>query len=585
MRTTYLLLLLALNFLLCSCQRSSQPSFLIIALEDLSSTDVICTSERFADNQESGFSVLCNESVRYTHAYTPSTMAVPTLASVFTGVYPIEHQVRHNGSTLSPRIESIPEFAVKNGYRTGFFSGGAPVLRKSGLHQGFELFDDFSVLTPQVQYQKSQLTIEKAQEWIQDLHGQSFFSVLYLPDLLYTNTQTVSRSGEVRNYSFDSQLEEVDENLFVLFQSLKDSGRWNSTNIFVLGTSGNSQSDRPMEPGPMNLHSENTQVALFIKPAGPQRDLALSWKIDRNVTLVDVGQTLRELLGMPINKFNHFPTLSLVKSFMRQEQSISIDRPLLIESSWPQWRYETSPRFAFVKDKYVWIYDSKPKIYNTLVDHFENNPLNLNVSILKEFQEALSYQRALRILPFPGLPEDELEKHKISFATWMREDQRSELTTSIKELLKRYSSDTELKQWQQRILSEQSDSNVKPSALDKTKDVCGSLAQRTIKPSDLKDCSDELWVEFISWVKAHELGLSPDQQRIRFEQRYWQHLIDMNSAKLWLATSKILDLNLQYKWIPNRTEIALRDPQWQKQQKLVQQSFHFLNEKKVTKEQ
>ena len=66
---------------------------LVIAVDELTATDVICSQD---DSPRSGFQLLCNESVRFTHAFTPSTLTVPALASLLTGHYPIQHRVRHN---------------------------------------------------------------------------------------------------------------------------------------------------------------------------------------------------------------------------------------------------------------------------------------------------------------------------------------------------------------------------------------------------------------------------------------------------------------------------------------------------------
>ena len=49
----------------------------------------------------------------------------------------------------------------------------------------------------------------------------------------------------------------------------------------------------------LNLHSENTQISLLIKPAGEPRDEGLSWSYDEPVTLPDIGRTLFDLLEAP----------------------------------------------------------------------------------------------------------------------------------------------------------------------------------------------------------------------------------------------------------------------------------------------
>ncbi|MEQ1664827.1 MAG: sulfatase-like hydrolase/transferase, partial [Bdellovibrionales bacterium] len=90
------LLILLLNISGCSWQTPRGPSILVIAIESLGADSFYCgkPDSEFAD----GLGLLCADGVRFTHAYTPSTMSQAAMASVFTGMYPKDTGVRHNGS-------------------------------------------------------------------------------------------------------------------------------------------------------------------------------------------------------------------------------------------------------------------------------------------------------------------------------------------------------------------------------------------------------------------------------------------------------------------------------------------------------
>jgi hypothetical protein len=82
--------------------------------------------------------------VRFTHAFTTSTQAVPALSSVLTGELPSATGLRDNGTGfLSAKWETAAEIAVASGFKTLFLSGGSPVIGRTGLSQGFEIFDDY----------------------------------------------------------------------------------------------------------------------------------------------------------------------------------------------------------------------------------------------------------------------------------------------------------------------------------------------------------------------------------------------------------------------------------------------------------
>ena len=139
----FFLLLFILSVLEGCKSNYSSESFIVIAVDRLGSDSIDCSKEPKNPNLPSSFEVLCRDFSRWSHVYTPSTLTVPALTSMMTGEYPFSHGVRNNGSNyLSANFETVAERAFRKGWSTLFISGGAPVLRKTGLGQGFEVFDD-----------------------------------------------------------------------------------------------------------------------------------------------------------------------------------------------------------------------------------------------------------------------------------------------------------------------------------------------------------------------------------------------------------------------------------------------------------
>ncbi|MGE0528868.1 MAG: sulfatase-like hydrolase/transferase, partial [Bdellovibrionales bacterium] len=147
----------------CDLNRESRPSVLVIAVEGLGFESLNCDSVESGDLNLEGLRAFCEEAVRFTHAYATSTLAQPNLASLMTGLYPLDHGVRHNGSDfLSARFKTVAEGALTRGYHTSFISGGPPVWRKSGLAQGFEVFDDSIDLAPGLYYRPAEEVFQLA---------------------------------------------------------------------------------------------------------------------------------------------------------------------------------------------------------------------------------------------------------------------------------------------------------------------------------------------------------------------------------------------------------------------------------------
>src|SRR5690606_4081404 len=146
-----------------------------------------------------GFKDVCEDMIRFTHAYTPSTMSQASVASLLTGKYPFEHGVWNNGSSfLSAKFKTSAEVAFEKGYRTAFVTGGPPIWRKSGFEQGFEYFDDNIFVDYGKYYRPSFENLRVLQDWLSGVGRDNFYSFVYLPDLQFPEVPTVDNDGYAR---------------------------------------------------------------------------------------------------------------------------------------------------------------------------------------------------------------------------------------------------------------------------------------------------------------------------------------------------------------------------------------------------
>lgn len=606
------LTLLAASLVQLSCQSTTTPSVLVIAVDDLTVTDILCNEET-EKSVRSGFEILCQESVRFTHAFTPSTMSVPALTSLLTGLYPYQNKVRNNGlPELQPPLVSVAERALQRHYRTAFYSGGPPVWRKSGLNQGFEVFDDSLVPTRQGLYRPLASTSKLFLQWMHQDVGSSnpFFSVIYTPDLLFTNTVTVNDQGETRNLSHESQLDELDEDLYNLFKELKTQQRWNNTMVIVVGLNGLSNDDRPGELSPSNLHSENTQVALFVKPPRKPRDEALQWKIDRNVTLPDLGATLFDFLGIsenPNKPFNTFPVHSLSGVFRKNQLDWSEDRLILLESDWSAWRGLSNRRTAVLDGHFLYMHDTPGHFYNTLVDRLETNPLRPTELPVAERQRIFESLAEINADPWQGLSKDLLEKFSPDFSRWIRPDQKPSLLKDLKpKVTGKYfvpeinnwvaTLAFELKDWDTLKITAQNANNPfwqyvadknktppVPNNFNFLSDNCLRLLEiPKVDSADLKKCDNGLFLDFVDWQRAPQRNLSKEIQKRRFERAFLTSQVDQNIYEGYLASNLVWDLPKKATLSPSLTEMLLSLPEYQKQKTSV---MHALQNESISDEE
>ncbi len=83
---------------------------------------------------------LLTESYTWTSAVTPSTWTMPSIASLFSGLYPTSHGVSLDRPHLPRQAFTLAECFRAYGYRTGAFVANPIVSARSGYGQGFGTF-------------------------------------------------------------------------------------------------------------------------------------------------------------------------------------------------------------------------------------------------------------------------------------------------------------------------------------------------------------------------------------------------------------------------------------------------------------
>jgi len=432
----------------CSFQQPSAPSTLLIAIEEFGFRPDLCES-----SGGGGFETLCRESVRYTHAFTPSTMSQAALASVLTGLYPFEHSLRDNGiSYLSAKFQTTAEVALKNRYRTGFFGGGPPVWRNAGLNQGFEVFDDGVVPTLQSLYRPASETIQQFITWQeQELKRRPYLALLHLVDLHFIESPTTNDLGEIRPSSFSGQLEEIDESLGSLIQHLKKTRRWDNTAIYVFGLSGPSGREQPdsrLALSMSSVQSKRTRVMMFIKPARKDRNSAVNWKIDSNVSLADLGATIIDGFGEKPPQ-GPLPVFSLKSSFSAPSADWPNERLLYSEAAWPKWRGHSSEvRVGLRQGNDLYIHDEQALLFDTISDGFDVNPYSESRKKSFTLREPFtSFLERQNISPWREIKPGVVQKLDLGRFVWSSRVSAKEALDRLSEFETRYPNDQQVKAW------------------------------------------------------------------------------------------------------------------------------------------
>ena len=535
-----LTLIFIFNWLTGCVVPNQKPSILIIAIESLGSEEFFCDEKE--SEFSSGLGRLCEEGVRFSHAYAPSTMSQATLASMLTGLYPKDTKVWHNGSQyLSENFLSAAEVAFEKGYRTSFFSGGPPIWRKSGLDQGFELFEDNVLVTLREPYLAVQKNFSQFLSWLDDKpRSLPFFSVVYLPDLQFPNFVTINDSGQERALGYESQLKEINESFAQFVLQMQQRKFWDSTYVFVVGLNGRSWQVRKNDLASTNLRSDTTQVLLMVKPPRKPRNDGTQWAIDANVALVDIGATLFDILDGAENIKSYDSQLEVV-SLKNALQKPTVDwnrnRWILIESGWANWRSVGLSRMALRENHILFVNDILPHVYNSLSDRFETQPNYLKSGSYKsQYSELSQFFINRDLLPWEGLPDTLVQKIALFSELYQQRFSKS-LQPKLIQLTKLRPWDKQVSGWLARMSLQNKDwqtlqtlgeENFSPLwtyvakknlGLPATEplDSCWLLLTKEKKDPITESCDDKEFILFSQWVKAAE-----SERRPQFEERFFR---------------------------------------------------------------
>ncbi len=584
-------LLCALMSAACSLNGNRTASVLVILVDQLGFHNISCSDNSIEHTKNnpwqgiSGFQILCNESVRFTHAYTPSTLSMSAAASIFSAKYPIEHGLRHNGiQFLSTKFRTAAEVAVSKNYRTSFFSGGPPIFRKSGIGQGFEIFDDNIQANLKRFYRPAAESIKVFLNWL-DLESSRnpYFSSIYLADLQFEDVTTTNSRGEVREASFSSQIEYLDETLGNLFQEMKKKKIWDLTNIVVVGLNGHT-SEEHEELRALNLYSEGTHVSLFIKPVG--EDKKAVGNFDSEVSLVDLGTTLFDLLG----EKPEVPSEPFIKSISFKDllkERVPADRNkriIISESAWAKWRNLGEIRYSARANNLLIINDKSLRVFDTREDSGELVNLGSSALHKESFLNIRDFFISHQFASFDPLKREQRAKFQIAQELWRGTHPSNELLLRLAGLSEKKPLDMQILNWKAiwdlrldrwkqlrssgvkasnpiwkfvagRNLKEKLEIPVDP-CLNLIKDYSGGRTNLNIR-----DCRSEDFSDLITWLD--------DSQMLSVRQRAMESFLRLHTDKILLdriselnfLTGMNWDVSLSFPKEPSISDLILALPE------------------------
>jgi arylsulfatase A-like enzyme len=247
-------------------------------------------------------------SVVFERAWSTSSWTAPASASLFTGVYPLQHGVhlgvkarellQRGGAKLEldrvpDTLETLPELFQSLGYRTFGVSDNPNVSKAQGFAAGFDHFENFS-------YAGADRLNAVLASWEDEIaHAAPWFVYLHYmdPHQPYHARQPWHRPPPAKNRhavngaAYDSEIGWVDAHLREAFGQLAVDA---STLVVFTADHGEEFGDHGGGGHRFKLYSELTRIPMFLHHPGvtPRR-------VRADVSIVDLLPTLRSILGLP----------------------------------------------------------------------------------------------------------------------------------------------------------------------------------------------------------------------------------------------------------------------------------------------
>lgn len=323
-------------------------------------------------------------------AFAPLPMTQPSLASMFTSLYPQSHGIKRNDLALSPKAETLAEILHKAGWDTAAVTGASNLDSVFGLNQGFQFYEDSlgRKMDPEIKavdqmkrWERSAETVNQiAFRWLDQHNPQKpFFLFLhyydphkpYHPPAPYSQMydQGSDEKTKIRAL-YDGEVTYMDHHLGLLFQKLQKMGLMQKTLLVITADHGEGLGDHNWQGHIWKIYDEAVRVPFIV--AGP--DIPSGKRISSLNENIDLLPGLLEYLNVPLRK--HFQGKSFLRAIRGPEK---IRNAVLLEKAKPPWNFrqleadwEKFPysqwAFRTETEKFIWSSDKKHEFYDLTRD-------------------------------------------------------------------------------------------------------------------------------------------------------------------------------------------------------------------------
>ena len=307
-------------------------------------------------------------------------ITLPSHCSMLTGTTPLFHGVHDNlDFKLAEDNRTLAETLQEKGFTTGAIVSAFPLDSRFGLDQGFDTYmDEFDEASRTRGLQKDRLgevTSRLATDWLSHHHVEPFFLFVHYfdPHTAYDPPQPFAARFPESPYA--AEIAYTDYCIGQVLAKVKELGLYDSTLIIITSDHGEGLGEHGEGTHAYFIYQSTLRVPLIVRLPGQRKPQ----RIPRLVGLIDIVPTVSSLLDIAIP--GEVQGIDLSPCF-QPGGGPSDPRHLYCECYVPA-SLGANPLLGVVTDKWKFIHNTRPELYDLSTD-----PQELNDLISQESEQA-----------------------------------------------------------------------------------------------------------------------------------------------------------------------------------------------------
>ncbi|MGA1795015.1 MAG: tetratricopeptide repeat protein [bacterium] len=364
---------------------SSRVNCILISIDTLRADHLHCYG--YEGIKTPHIDALASEGIRFSRAYSAVPVTLPSHSTMMTGLFPIGHGVRNNGTfRLEEENTTLAEIFQQAGYRTGAFIGAFVLDSRFGLNQGFDVYDDHlnSESEQKVLFyneRPAEKVVESAIEWIDDADNRPFFAFIHCfdPHAPYDPPSPIKE--EYMHNLYDGEIRYVDEAMGRLFSALKEMDLFDTTLICFTSDHGEGLGDHGEKTHAIFIYDPTIHVPLIFRY--PAR-ISPGQVVHQEVCLTDIFPTILDLAGLRYNGGVHGMPL------LRRDGPPAREFEMYCETFYPLYNHKWSPLEGIRTADWKLIRAPRSELYHLSEDPNESvNLYEKNTQKVREMESRL----------------------------------------------------------------------------------------------------------------------------------------------------------------------------------------------------